>query len=168
MDHPSIHPIWTITKCILEQTQIQLIGWRFMDFSMILPIDTFIIQIKNILYEKHGVGGGVSTTSPDSHLAVATDGHDHGDGHNARQRRGPFQQLRLCKHEYKEYNEMTQDMKTLYDYGIEGGLKSEPPSMKILYQFVPHEESFDDYDKDDAATTPSRICPDPILLAWTH
>jgi len=65
---------------------------------------------------------------------------------------GRMSHLKICRGEFKEYNEMRDDMKTLKEYGIQGGSKEDPPTIKLCYDFNPS----------------ARNGFDPILLAWIN
>ena len=89
-----------------------------MNFNMLLQVDSFLFNIKEILKRKHG----------------------------------QISNLILCKNEFKVCNEMIHDMKTLKDYGIQGGCRQNPPVVHLYYDFKQQEKK----------------TPDPILLAWPN
>ena len=52
---------------------------------------------------------------------------------------GRIENLQICKHSFKDCNEMNDEMKTLEDYGIKGAPKDaiEPSIVTIIYDFKP-------------------------------
>lgn len=64
---------------------------------------------------------------------------------------GRFGKCTLCKHEYREMNEMVDGKKTLQDYGIPGSdSKENAPKSTICYDIKPFED----------------ISQEPTLLFW--
>lgn len=59
--------------------------------------------------------------------------------HKLEERHGRLKDLIICKDAYAEANEMTEDMKTLADYGIVGAPESapNPAVVPIFYEFKP-------------------------------
>ncbi|KAF1318192.1 hypothetical protein FI667_g14180, partial [Globisporangium splendens] len=55
-------------------------------------------------------------------------------------RHGPIADLKICKGHFSEANEMTSDMDTQQDYGIEGAPEEEPEVLSIVhYDFKPQQ-----------------------------
>ncbi|ETV77037.1 hypothetical protein H257_08952 [Aphanomyces astaci] len=48
-------------------------------------------------------------------------------------RHGPITNLKICKDHFAEGNELTDDMLTLHDYGIDGGLTHEKEVVCLIY-----------------------------------
>ena len=53
------------------------------------------------------------------------------------ERHGRIKDLVVCKESYEEQNELTDDMKTLEEYGILGGTADDNVVARIFYEFKP-------------------------------
>ena len=88
----------------------------------------------------------------DTSMRVKTDTHLFTIKHNLVKRHGRIKDLVICKGSFTSANELSDDMKTLEDYGVTGAPddpdKKLHKTMKLYYEFKPC-----DHD-------------DPLLLVW--